>query len=238
MNQLIWFLIAFCFLFLTSFGLKRQLYAALYLLTSSPNLAFRLLSLIFLPGTVVHEAAHLLGAIILNVPTGKISVFPEIDEARLGHLKIAKVDTIRRTLIGISPLFFGLTCLAFIFIFYFKIDLIAHGSPLFNLLPKSLGSFLVFYLIFTISNMMFPSLTDLKPALFPGFILLLVLITLSFYRPVFALPVTLTKTLSSLLLGFTNTFFLTALINILFLLPTLGLKALLEHLTHKKIKAN
>ncbi len=237
MNRLFLLLITFCLLFLASFALKRQLYATLYLLTSSHNLAFRILSLIFLPGTIVHETSHLLAALILNVPTGKITVFPELEKTRLGHLKIAKVDALRRTLIGLSPLFFGLISLIFIFVFYFDINIISQGSPIFSLLPKSLNSFLVLYLIFTIANMMFPSLTDLKPAFFPAFILLLCLIAFSLYRPYFSLPSSLTSTLINLAQTFINTFTLTTTINILFLLPILGLKALLERLKGKKIKA-
>lgn len=69
------------------------------------------LAFILLPGTFIHEAAHLILAEFMQVRTDGISVMPEIKADRsikLGGVKIEQTDPLRRTLIGLAPVFFGL----------------------------------------------------------------------------------------------------------------------------------
>ena len=90
------------------------------LLTTSKTWAIRMTALFFLPGTLIHELAHFLFAVLLGVPTGTIYVLPVYEEhqgIRMGSVKIAQVDPFRRTLIGLAPLVVGILIIFFIFYF-------------------------------------------------------------------------------------------------------------------------
>lgn len=81
-----------------------------YFFTKSHKASVYLLSLIVLPGTIVHEMAHLLTAGGMLVRVGNINLMPEINEhgVKLGHVEIEKTDFIRRAIIGFAPVFFGI----------------------------------------------------------------------------------------------------------------------------------
>lgn len=69
-----------------------------------------LYTIVFLPGTIIHELSHYLMAEVLRVKTGKITIFPgeEIEgEKSLGSIETIKTDPIRGFFIGISPLITG-----------------------------------------------------------------------------------------------------------------------------------
>lgn len=119
------------------------------------------LALILLPGTVVHELSHWLMAKILFIKTGKISLFPEvIDQSiKLGSVEIAKSDAIRRVLVGVAPVLFGLI------IILGSLFLISSNLIIgWNTLPIWLWTIL-FYLIFITGNTMFSSKKDLEGSL-------------------------------------------------------------------------
>lgn len=110
-----------------------------------------ILSLLFFPGTIVHEFSHFFAAIVLFLNVRGIEIFPkfEKDQIKLGTVLYEKKDPIRGVLVGIAP-FFG-ALLVFFVISYF------------NLFPSNnLGlNIALFYLIFTISSVMFSSKQDL-----------------------------------------------------------------------------
>jgi hypothetical protein len=126
-----------------------------------------LLSLIVLPGTLVHEMAHLLVAGVTLVPVGDISLMPEIKEngVKLGHVEIQKTDFFRRALIGFAPVFVG-------------IGILVGGIAFANSQFFSQGSYpiwlilVLFYLTVVIGNTMFSSRKDLEGTL--GFVVLFV----------------------------------------------------------------
>lgn len=118
------------------------------------------LSIIFLPGTLIHEMAHLLIAGVLLVPVGDISLLPEIKEGgvKLGHVEIQKTDPIRRALIGFAPVFVGLGILIGI-ISFANTQFFQNGQyPIWLILT-------VFYLMVVIGNTMFSSRKDLEGSL-------------------------------------------------------------------------
>ncbi len=104
-----------------------------------------LISLIFLPGTVLHESAHFLTAVILLLKVKGMSLFPQSDgkTIRLGTVEYEKKDAVRGILVGIAPLFMGLG--SFIIISYFHISPILAG-----------------YFIFIVSSTMFSSRQDIQ----------------------------------------------------------------------------
>lgn len=76
-----------------------------------------LYSIIFLPGTILHEISHFLMAELLGVRTGTIEILPNFSEktpdhrARLGSVETVQTDPIRSFLIGIAPFITGIATL-------------------------------------------------------------------------------------------------------------------------------
>lgn len=106
------------------------------------------------PGTVIHELAHLFTAEILGVRTGKLRLEPESireDDINAGSVMIAQTDPLRRYLIGLAPLFWGVSALAILAYF-----LSTSGDM------GKWGYVGMAYLIFAVSNTMFPSPADTK----------------------------------------------------------------------------
>lgn len=149
------------------------LVSLLHLFVRSHKISIWLLSIIFLPGTLVHEMAHLLTAGVLLVPVGDISLLPEIKEegVKLGHVEIQKTDPIRRVLIGFAPVFVGLGVLVGI-IYFINSQFFQKGEyPIWLILT-------VFYLVVVIGNTMFSSRKDLEGSLVVVVIFASILVTL------------------------------------------------------------
>lgn len=113
---------------------------------------FVLVSLLFLPGTIIHESAHFITALFLILPVKSMTVFPkwEDNEIKLGQVTFVKKDFLRGILVGIAPVFFGIGIIFSLFYF--------HIYPANNLGLNILYS----YVIFSISANMFSSKQDLK----------------------------------------------------------------------------
>jgi hypothetical protein len=129
----------------------------------SKFLSINSLSIIFLPGVIIHEISHLLVATILFVPVGDMEFTPKKDNngLKLGSTKIAKTDPLRRCLIGFAPVFVGLMIV---------VGLVYSFGQNVLLLQKNLYIFItailaLIYLLFTISNTMFSSRADMEGAL-------------------------------------------------------------------------
>lgn len=152
-------------LLLLSMIITSLLVQIFYYFTRSHRVSIWLLSIIVLPGTFVHEMAHLLTAGGLLVRVGEISLFPEIKEhgVKLGHVEIEKTDFIRRALIGFAPVFFGM-------------GILVGGVSLANNFYFQQGQYpvwlvlVLFYLVVVIGNTMFSSRKDLEGTL--GFLVL------------------------------------------------------------------
>lgn len=143
-------------LFFLSQSLTKALSAWFYHIFRHHAIVIQLLSVLFLPGVILHELSHLLTASIFFVPTGEIEFLPEIrgDEVKMGSVAIASTDPFRRFLIGVAPLLGGLSIL-FLLFWYF--------SP--NLTILSWQAALLLYAVFEISNTMFSSRKDMEGAL-------------------------------------------------------------------------
>jgi hypothetical protein len=113
---------------------------------------FVIVSLVFLPGTIIHETAHFITALFLILPVKNMTIFPKWDnnEIKLGEVLFIKKDFFRAILVGIAPVFFGIGILFSLFYF--------HIYP-----TKNIGLNIFYsYLIFSISANMFSSKQDLK----------------------------------------------------------------------------
>ncbi len=131
-------------------------------------------SLVFLPGTIIHELSHFFTAILVGARTGKIEIFPEFlddDEdggVALGSVQTQKLNMVQGVLVGLAPFFVGLALLVWL------------GFVLQQSYVDQNYTALLFqgYLFFTISNSFFPSKSDLThviPATIISTILVLVL---------------------------------------------------------------
>lgn len=133
--------------------LTQRIYGLLYRLLRSPTLTLTILVILLFPGTVVHELAHLFVAEVLRVRTGKLTLVPESlaeNEIKSGSVAIAQTDPLRRTLIGLAPVYVGvavLTALSYFFQQFNNVTIITIG---------------IFYIMFAVSNSMFASREDMN----------------------------------------------------------------------------
>lgn len=181
------FVILLIVLFPLSSRLKITIHQLFFSLTKSQSWSISLFSLLFFPGTLVHELSHFLIASLLLVPVSNLELVPKLSDngkVRLGSVQIAKVDFLRRTIIGLAPLFAGLAVLWIIVSYFFPFKLLLTVdyllfANLINLLSQIPIYHLLFasYFVFSISSMMFSSKKDLA-ALFVFIPFLLLILTI------------------------------------------------------------
>lgn len=179
MLYLLLFAIQLLALFFTSRRLITQLFKLFWKITKSKRVSFYLLSIIFLPGTLVHEMSHLIAALITFVPVGRLSLWPEIEEnggVTLGSVAIAQTDPFRRTFIGVAPIVFG-SLILLLGVFYFET---LRGY----FLNPNLAYVVIGYLVFVISNTMFSSRKDLEHS-WVLLLAILIAIAVAYYFGVF-----------------------------------------------------
>ncbi len=174
-------LVELVILWLLTRHLTNIIYTIFYLVFGSKRIAITIVTFLYLPGTAIHDLAHLIVAEILRVPTGEISFTPVVTkrennqtEIKLAHVEIGSTDPFRRYIIGFAPIISGLFFLSLVIWLY------QYFSPQFTDLKLQLA-FILFigYLIFTISNNMFSSHKDLEGFIF--FLPVLIIIFASLY---------------------------------------------------------
>lgn len=128
-------------------------------LTHSKHATIHLLAFLFLPGTVIHELAHVLSAGALMVHYGDIEFTPEIrpDGVKLGTAEIGKTDLFRRAIIGVAPVLVGLILILSL-LFFVTARLISGENVPFWL------AIVFVYVLFEVGNTMFSSRKDLEGA--------------------------------------------------------------------------
>lgn len=170
--------------------LHRELQAVFLLITRRVDVSLILVSILFLPGVLLHEASHYLVARLLGVPTGKISIIPRVqDDGRLqlGYVETTHTDILRDTLIGVAPLVAGVLFIAYVGVSQLGLPFIwenwVGGEPLslYKALPylyNSADFWMWFYLVFAVSSTMMPSRSD-RRAWMPVAIIVVILLTLA-----------------------------------------------------------
>lgn len=128
----------------------------LLILLFEEKYVFSIISVIFLPGTIVHEISHYLTATILLLNVKEVTIFPKFQSNRikLGGVSYEKKDFFRGFLVGVSPFFSGL----YIFWLIHSLNFFPQLNVWFNII--------IIYLIFAISSTMFSSKEDLKDLVF------------------------------------------------------------------------
>lgn len=177
------FLVLFFFELVLLFFLSRfltQSLSRLFLrITKSQHLTISLLAILFLPGVIVHELAHLITASILLVRTGEIEFMPKItdDGVKLGSVAIAKTDPFRRAIIGVAPVLVG-TAIIIVSLFYFTVIDLPISS--------TIKIILELFILFEIGNTMFSSKKDMEGTI--EVVVILILITGALFFVGFRMP--------------------------------------------------
>lgn len=172
-------------LFLTRWG-TRHLQGIMFLLGADEEIIMYLQFILFFPGILLHEAAHWVTAQLTGVETRKFIIWPQKKANRkvqFGAVYISpKANVFRRSLIGLAPLVFGSLMIILIGRYAMGADtlrqMLAAGQweGLWDALQQSFrvpDFWLWMYLIFAISNTMFPSASDReawKPLLIYGLV--------------------------------------------------------------------
>jgi hypothetical protein len=193
--------------------------------TTRPGVIFY--SLIFLPGTIIHELSHWIVAEILQVKTGKITIFPDDtgggESHRLGSVATQKSDPVHGFLIGIAPFISGLGIL------------VVLGQLLTSVWGNNLWWQLVLliYGIVVIGNSMMISREDRRT--WPFILIFITLITIVLYRLQLAIPSSIYNLASNVLSTLNLILGVTAGFNLVMIGGSYGLRRLVEHLTNQRI---
>lgn len=136
-------ILIFCVELFILFWLSRQITGKL-----AGKLSVRELALLFLPGTIIHELAHVLTAGVLLVHVGEVEFMPRQTEEgiKLGSAQIGQTDFIRRAIIGFAPVLLGLG--------------IILGTSFF--LSSWWSVIIVLFVLFEVGNTMFSSSKDVE----------------------------------------------------------------------------
>jgi hypothetical protein len=171
LESLVWLILVTLTMLLLKRWIHRHVQGLGLLLTRSPDYAFFFYSLLLFPGTVVHETAHFLAAIFLDVHVRRFSLVPARQPRgllRLGFVEIDATDTVREALIGLAPLIAGTAVVLLLTprelpALQDTRTLTLQMGDLLAGLPRALAVpdfWLLLYLIFAVSNGMLPSESD------------------------------------------------------------------------------
>lgn len=172
MAPLLWFAAAFVPLVFVRRWLNRHLVGLAMLLGADEQATMVVQFLLFLPGVVLHEVSHWLAARVLGVRTGRMSIWPKRQGkgmVRMGAVQVRQTDVLRSALIGLAP--FVLASVAVVLIGRFALgtdplrQAVADGRwqavpRLFAAAVRGADALFWVYMVFAISNSMFPSESD------------------------------------------------------------------------------
>ncbi len=150
MNEGLLFLVLSVALYFIS---RRTIHACFYFFSHflrHPQAAYRMIAVLFFPGTLIHEMSHLVMAMILNLKIRDITLIPQVrgNVLKLGTVWYEKKDVVRGLIVGIAPFFAALYAFWLIDAFQFLTG---------NLAVAAFFS----YIVFAISSTMFSSKQDL-----------------------------------------------------------------------------
>ena len=151
--------------------IHRHLQGVALLIAGDRDVAVVLYALPLLPGVLIHELSHALAAVLLGAKVGRISILPKAKDGRvqLGVVPVERTGSVRASLIGLAPLLAGSAVILLIGRWAFGLDTVGAALAALDLSGLSAGlieglqvsdAWLWAYVIFTVSNTMFPSRTD------------------------------------------------------------------------------
>jgi hypothetical protein len=154
---LLLFFVELLILFFFSRSVTRNLSYIFYRISRSEKITIYFMAFFFFPGTLVHELAHYVTALLLFVHASHMEFIPKVlgSGVKLGSVQIARTDPIRRALIGMAPFFWGTT------IILGTLTVFRQFGGLENIWITVLTG----YVLFEISNTMFSSRKDMEGTL-------------------------------------------------------------------------
>lgn len=231
MTSIIWYILSTVLLSYITFKSRKALNELAYLLFRSKTMGVSMYSLLYFPGTVLHEISHFLFAAFLGVRTGQITLFPERDDdenrVRLGSVQIAKTDFFRSSLIGAAPFITGTIALVYFTSTFGWLE-ISNFSQIVPILQTNMNEklfWLKMYAILAVSNTLFTSKEDRRH--WPVFIVIALIVIASIYiiNPnVFSNSTFIEKIENSFFSG-SLAFFFSTVVNVVLLT---GIKVLIE----------
>jgi hypothetical protein len=228
-------------------ALHRELQYVFLLLTRRAEVAIVIFSLIFLPGVVLHELSHFIMAKLLRVRTGNFSIIPHRignGRLRMGYVETAQADVVRDALIGFAPLLTG-----GLFVGYAGNVKLGLNSLWSSLVAADMGQLMAaveivlarpdfwlwFYLTVAVSSTMMPSSSD-RRAWLPLLIAIVFLIGIGllfglgpYLMEVLGIPLNNGLRATAVVFG------ISIGVQIVVLLPTLGIRKLLTRLTGMRV---
>ena len=247
LESLLWLVAITLLMLLLKRWIHRHVQGIGLLLTREPERAFLLYSLLLFPGTVVHETAHSLMAMFLDVPVRKFSLVPAKQPRgmmRLGFVEIERTDTVREALIGVAPLLAGSVVVLLLAPHELPpiegaSSLTAQLSVLVAGLPRALGAadfWLLLYLIFAVSNGMLPSESD-RQAWGPVVIWFAVIVVVVYLSGlVSSVPEQLAQGIALMVNWLVRAFVLTCLVDVFFMPVIFVFEKILELFTQQHVR--
>lgn len=164
-------------IYLSSSQISKSIFSLIYALTSSKRIAITALTLLFFPGTIIHELSHFLVAKILFLSTGKVSLFPHLqgDSIKLGSVEVERADFVRSFFVGAAPFFGGFGVLIGV-VWYIQ----SRGMMIPFISQQFITYIILGYIFFVIANSMFSSRKDFE-SMWKLLLIVLAIITLLFF---------------------------------------------------------
>jgi hypothetical protein len=139
-----------------------------------PDVALFVYFVFVLPGVVLHELSHWLMAKLLGVRVSRLAIGPvrkgRSQRVSLGSVQVGKVDPVRASLIGLAPMLGATAVILLIGNLVLGVDELAQAlaggahqlAQRVELLVQVPDFWLWLYLIFSVSNAMLPSESDMS----------------------------------------------------------------------------
>ena len=144
-------------IYLSRGHLTKQLFRLINSLGGGYRAFTAIWSIIFLPGTIIHEMSHFFAAAFTGTHIGKVEIFPTFNDEqsiRLGSVETQQLGLFRGFIVGSAPFLIGLGLLIWL-----------SSTLEISNFKFQISNFLQLYLFFTISNSLFLSWVDFKHAL-------------------------------------------------------------------------
>lgn len=183
-------------------------------------------SLVFLPGTILHELSHWLTAELLGVRTGEIIILPSFEDPvnggreKLGSVQTEKTGPLRSFLIGAAPFFTG------VFILWLLGTLLQNDRLWWQY-------FLIFYGVVVVGSSMLLSREDRNSWPFIGILFFLIIATL--YLTPLDLPLAWIVTITAIVWSLNQILGVTVLAILAIIGLTYGMRRIIERIVGKKI---
>ncbi len=243
-TPLAWLAVLLVPLLMLTRWLSRHLQGIGLLYSADPQMALLTHYLVLLPGILLHELSHVAAARLVGVKTRGFSLGPKAQRGgsvRFGAVTVAKSDPFRESWIGLAPLLAGSAAILLLARWQIGVESLPdlRLDAVWQTLVSSVqapDALIWLYLIFAISNAMWPSESDRQP--WGPVLLFVVLITGAVYLSGLLpqLPVELKRWILTAVTHLTFAFALAVSVDILFALLLVALEKVGERLLQRHVE--